>query len=71
MPFVYFGVRFWQPERMPRLRKYDFELGPIEMEFQVVARKEFGGDAKLGFHIFVAEATLGGSGKGSDERTQR
>src|SRR5271170_6423669 len=48
-----------------------FELGPIEMEFQVVARKEFGGEAKLGFHIFVAEATLGGSGKGRDERTQK
>jgi hypothetical protein len=48
-----------------------FELGPIEMEFQVVASKEFGGDAKLGFHIFAAEATLGGSGKGTDERTQK
>jgi Trypsin-co-occurring domain 2 len=48
-----------------------FELGPIEMEFQVVARKEIGGEAKLGFHIFVAEATLGGSGKGADERTQK
>jgi Trypsin-co-occurring domain 2 len=48
-----------------------FELGPIEMEFQVVARKEFGGEAKLGFHIFVAEATLDGSGKGTDERTQK
>jgi hypothetical protein len=48
-----------------------FELGPIEMEFQVVARKEFGGEAKLGFHIFVAEATVGGSGKSTDERTQK
>jgi hypothetical protein len=48
-----------------------FELGPVEMEFQVVARKEVGGEAKLGFHIFVAEATLGGSGKGTDERTQK
>ena len=48
-----------------------FELGSIEMEFQVVARKEVGGEAKLGFHIFAAEATLGGSGKGADERTQK
>jgi hypothetical protein len=48
-----------------------FELGPVEMEFQVVARKEIGGDAKVGFHILAAEATLGGSGKGSDERTQK
>jgi hypothetical protein len=48
-----------------------FELGPIEMEFQIVARKEVGGEAKLGFHIFAAEATLGGSAKGADERTQK
>jgi hypothetical protein len=48
-----------------------FELGPIEMEFQVVVKKEKGGEAKLGFHIFAAEATLGGSGKGADERTQK
>lgn len=48
-----------------------FEMGPIEMEFQVVARKEVEGKAKLGFHIIAAEATLGGSGKGTDERTQR
>jgi hypothetical protein len=48
-----------------------FELGPIEMEFQVVARKEIGGEAKLGFHIFGAEASLGGSGKGANEQTQK
>src|SRR5690348_3619362 len=48
-----------------------FELGPIEMEFQVVARKEVGGKAELRFHILVAEAALGGSGKGTDERTQK
>jgi hypothetical protein len=48
-----------------------FELGPIEMEFQVVARKEGGVEGKLGFHIFAVEATLGGSGKVADERTQK
>ena len=48
-----------------------FELGPIEMEFQVVARREVGGEAKFGFHIFAVEATLSGSGKGADERTQK
>ena len=48
-----------------------FELGSIEMEFQVVARKEVGGEAKFGFHIFAADATLGGSGKSADERTQK
>ena len=48
-----------------------FDVGPIEMEFQVVVKKELGGEAKLGFHIFVADATVGGSGKGADERTQK
>ena len=48
-----------------------FDLGPIEMEFQVVVKKELGGEAKLGFHIFVADATVGGSGKGAAERTQK
>jgi hypothetical protein len=48
-----------------------FELGPIEMEFQVVVTKEAGGEAKLGFQIFGAGATLGASGKGTDERTQK
>lgn len=53
------------------IQEVRFELGPIEMEFQVVARKEVGGEAKFGFHIFAAEATLGGSGKGTDERMQK
>jgi hypothetical protein len=48
-----------------------FEVGSIEMEFQVVVKKEKGGEAKLGFHIFAADATLGGSAKGADERTQK
>jgi hypothetical protein len=48
-----------------------FGLGPIEFEFQVVAKKERSGDAKIGFHILAAEATIGGSGKGADERTQK
>jgi Trypsin-co-occurring domain 2 len=48
-----------------------FELGPIEMEFQVVVKKEGGGEAKLGFHILAADATLGGSGKLASEGTQK
>ena len=48
-----------------------FELSSIEMEFQVVAKREGGAEAKLGFHIFAADATLGGSGKIADERTQK
>jgi len=41
------------------------------MEFQVVAKKEKGSDAKIDFHIFGAGVTVGGSGKGADERTQK
>jgi Trypsin-co-occurring domain 2 len=48
-----------------------FELGSIEMEFQVVVKREGGGEAKLGFHIFAADATVGASGKIADERTQK
>ncbi len=48
-----------------------FELGSIEMEFQVVAKKEKAGDAKFSFHILGAEAAIGGSGRGADERTQK
>jgi len=48
-----------------------FQMGPIEMEFQVVAKREIGGDAKLSFHIFVADASVGGSGKGANEQTQK
>jgi Trypsin-co-occurring domain 2 len=48
-----------------------FELGSVELEFQVVATREATGSAKVGFHIFAAEAELGAGGKGVDERTQR
>jgi hypothetical protein len=51
-------------------REVRFELGPIELEFQVVAKKDGGVDAKVGFHIFVAEATVAGSGRGAGERMQ-
>jgi len=43
-----------------------FELGPVELQFHVVAKTTGGGKAKIGFHIFGAEASIGGSG----ERTQ-
>jgi hypothetical protein len=43
-----------------------FELGTVELEFQVVARREKEGKAKIGFHIFGAEASIGRG----DERTQ-
>ena len=52
-----------------------FELGQIELEFQVVAKAEKSVDGKLGgkinFHIFSIDASVGGTGKLADERTQR
>jgi NTP-dependent ternary system trypsin peptidase co-occuring protein len=48
-----------------------FKLGPIELEFQVVAAKEAGADGKISFHIFGVGAEIGGNAKGSDQRTQR
>ena len=56
-------------------QKIRFELGPIELEFQVVATTEKGVEGKVGgkvnFHIFSAEASIGGNVKGSDDRTQK
>jgi hypothetical protein len=52
-----------------------FELGQIELEFQIVAKKDRGVDGKLGgkvsFHILSFDATLGGNVKVADERTQK
>jgi hypothetical protein len=52
-----------------------FELGPVELEFHVVAKTEKSSDAKLsakiGFHILSAEAGVSNGGKSADERTQR
>ena len=50
---------------------FRFKLGPIELEFQVVATKEAGADGKISFHIFGAGAEIGGNARGSDQRTQR
>jgi len=51
------------------------ELGQIELEFQVVAKIETGADGKLDgkidFYIFSVDASLGGSGKLAQERTQK
>jgi hypothetical protein len=48
-----------------------FELGSIEMEFQIVVKREGGGEAKLGFHILAADTALSGSGKVASEGTQK
>jgi hypothetical protein len=48
-----------------------FELGPIELEFQVVVEREGEAGGKLGFHIFAANAEVNLGGKVSDQRTQK
>ncbi len=48
-----------------------FELGPIEMEFEVVAKRERGVEGKIGFYIFAADTSIGGSGKATNELTQK
>ena len=50
---------------------FRFSLGPIELEFQVVAAREAGAGGKISFHVFGAGAEIGGNAKGSDQRTQR
>jgi hypothetical protein len=48
-----------------------FELGDIEMEFTVVAKREGGPESKFDFHILGIGASLGASGKIANERTQK
>jgi hypothetical protein len=48
-----------------------FELGAIDLEFQVVAKRETTGNGKISFHIFGIGAEVGGGVKGADERTQK
>lgn len=48
-----------------------FALGPIEMEFQVVAQRELAGNVNVRFHILSVGANLGASGKRAEEGTQR
>ncbi|MCW3474183.1 trypco2 family protein [Limobrevibacterium gyesilva] len=48
-----------------------FELGPIEMEFQTVATREGGVNAKVSFRILGVGAELGGDGKLTSAHTQR
>src|SRR5689334_11770277 len=48
-----------------------FELGDIEMEFTVVAKREGGPEAKFDIHILGIGASAGGSAKIAGERTQK
>lgn len=48
-----------------------FELGPIEVEFQIVARREGGPEGKIKFEILGFGAELGGSGSFAREQTQK
>jgi hypothetical protein len=47
-----------------------FELGPIELEFQVVASREEKAGGKVSFRILGLGAEIGADGKGGTERTQ-
>jgi hypothetical protein len=48
-----------------------FELGPIELEFSVVATREAGVNGKISFQVLGSGFEIGGDGKGSAVRTQR
>ena len=48
-----------------------FDLGPIEMEFTVVAKREGGPNGKIKFEIFGIGAELGADAKVGTERTQK
>jgi len=48
-----------------------FELGPIDLEFTVVAKREGGPNGKVKFEVFGFGAELGGDAKFSNEKTQK
>ena len=48
-----------------------FQLGPIEVEFAVVATREAGPNGKIKFSVLGVGAEVGGSAKFSAEHTQR
>ena len=48
-----------------------FELGPVEVEFSVVAKREGGPDGKIKFSVLGVGAELGASAKFAGEQTQR
>ena len=48
-----------------------FELGPIDVEFTVVAKREAGPNGKIKFEVFGIGAELGGDAKFASEKTQK
>ena len=48
-----------------------FRLGPVDVEFTVVVKKEAGADGKLKFSILGIGAEAGASGKVAREQTQK
>jgi hypothetical protein len=48
-----------------------FELGPIELEFSVVATREGSGGGKIEFKVWGIGATVEGSGTIASERTHK
>jgi hypothetical protein len=51
--------------------KLRFSLGPIELELQVVAKREGGPSAKIKFGLLGSGLELGGSGKFSSETVHK
>ena len=48
-----------------------FEVGPIEVEFTVVAKREAGPEGKIKFEVFGVGAEVGGGAKFASEQTQK
>jgi Trypsin-co-occurring domain 2 len=51
--------------------KIRFGVGPIDLEFQVVAKREGGPEGKIKFGIWGVGVEAGGSAKFGSERTQK
>jgi hypothetical protein len=51
--------------------KIRFGVGPIELEFQVVAKREGGANGSIKFGIWGVGVEAGGSAKIASERTQK
>jgi hypothetical protein len=50
---------------------FRFEVGPIDVEFTIVAKREGGPDGKIKFEVFGFGAELGGGAKFAREQTQK
>jgi len=55
---------------MRRRKRYVLSWAPSSLSFRWLPEERRKGKAKIGFHIFGAEASVGGTGGRGDERTQ-